>query len=275
MAVAAENEMLIDQGFYHHQETGAVAIGDAVQRAVAATRSYAPGDMGWLLAEAPGRSACPGSRLEVTPETSLQAAQRLKDEGCGTVAVLNFASATTPGGGYLTGATAQEEDLCRCSSLQRCLLRADDYYAAHRAHRDPSYSHRVIYSPDVPVFRDDDYRLLPAAYPVTFLSCPAPNTGRIARDAPELLAATSRVLTARSAMILAVAARHRVGSLVLGAWGCGVFRNAPAEVAAAFRAHLAGGGQFAGYFNHIVFAVYDRAPGLANLAAFQSAFGGQ
>jgi uncharacterized protein (TIGR02452 family) len=271
--IATDNEAFVDRGFYRRQDSGTVPIAEAVQQAVLQTRCYSPEDLDWLLADLPDRDTQAATRIEVTAEKSLQAARRLCSEGIpGTVGVLNFASATKPGGGYLTGAIAQEEDLCRCSSLYRCLLQADSYYAAHRARRNPFYSHRVIYSPGVPVFRDTQYRLTPGPFPVTFLSCPAPHAGEISRDTPEQVAQISRVLTARAAMILAVAFRNQVSNLVLGAWGCGVFRNEPGEVAAAFKAHLTPGGRFAGHFGCVVFAVYDPTAAHRNLAAFQAAF---
>jgi uncharacterized protein (TIGR02452 family) len=68
---------------------------------------------------------------------------------------LNFASATSPGGGFLSGARAQEECLARCSGLYACL--ADNpMYGFHRARRDALYSDYAVYSPDVPVFRSED-----------------------------------------------------------------------------------------------------------------------
>ncbi len=103
--------MLISQGFYRHPRTGAVPIAKSVQLAVEATRCYVPADLGWLLTDLPSRATRPPARFEVTGETSLQAARRLSTQARGTVGVLNFASATKPGGGYLTGATAQEEDM--------------------------------------------------------------------------------------------------------------------------------------------------------------------
>jgi uncharacterized protein (TIGR02452 family) len=60
---------------------------------------------------------------------------------------------------------------------------------------------------------------------------------------------------------------------VLGAWGCGVFRNDPAQVAAAFHRNLTADGGFAGVFERIVFAVLDNSAGRPNLAAFRTAFG--
>ena len=186
-AIAAENEAILSRGFYQHPETGSVAIETATKRAAHVTWSYAPQDLSGLLADLINRDARARTRFEVTSESSLQAALRLKSKDHGTVGVLNFASATKPGGGYLTGATAQEEDLCRCSALYRCLLQAGDCYA-HNRHRDPFYSHRVIYSPDVPVFRDHHYALLPGPYLASFLSCPAPNAGEIVGGSPERLA---------------------------------------------------------------------------------------
>lgn len=202
----------------------------------------------------------------------MSAARRLHDEGTKRIAVLNFASARNPGGGYLRGARAQEEDLCRVSALYTTLLHAPDYYASHRESRDPAYSHRVIYSPDVPVFRDVRYALLEAPYQVAFLTSPAPNAGVIAQARPADVATVPNLLTARAARVLAVAAHNGRRSLVLGAWGCGVFRNDPVEVAAAFRRNLTAGGKFAGVFERIVFAILDNSAGRRNLAAFRAAF---
>ena len=86
-------------------------------------------------------------------------------------------------------------------------------------------------------------------------------------------AALPDLLAERAARVLAVAARHGCRSLILGAWGCGVFRNDPTQVAAAFRGNLADGGRFAGAFDRIVFAVFDKSAGRPNLAAFRGTFG--
>ena len=193
--------------------------------------------------------------------------------GGGAVGVLDYASARSAGGGYLNGAKAQEEDLCRCSALHTCLLRAPDFYTAHRTSTDLRYSHRVISAPGVPVFRDDRYQLLPAPVPVTFIVSAAPNTGQLAQRAPELLPEIPALLTERAERVLAVAVQSGVDDLVLGAWGCGVFANSAADVARAFAMHLRSGGRFASAFDRVVFAVYDRSRDRATLAAFHAAFG--
>jgi uncharacterized protein (TIGR02452 family) len=211
--------------------------------------------------------------FEVTSETSTHAGQRLVlTEGAAGVAILNFASARNPGGGYLGGARAQEEDLCRSSALYTTLLEARDHYDAHRQNRDTRYSHRVIFSPNVPVYRDGATRLLDASYQVSYLTSPAPNAGALARHEPSAVGEIEGLLTERAGRVLAVALQHGVRTLVLGAWGCGVFRNDPATVARAFRGHLADGGVFAGRFARVVFAVYDTSSAQTTLAAFQETF---
>lgn len=268
--IADANETIVANGWYAAPSGTIVELGDVVDAACAGTVAYAPEDLDRLL-----HGAVPGTlatRVEVTGESSMSAARRLLDEGAGRIAVLSFASARNPGGGYLGGARAQEEDLCRVSALYTTLRQAPDYYAAHRASRDTAYSHRVIYSPDVSVYRDVRYRLLETPYQVAFLTSPAPNAGAIARQSPSDVAAIPDLLAARTERVLAVAAHHERRSLVLGAWGCGVFRNDAAQVAAAFQRHLTAGGSFAGVFERIVFAVLDKAAGQPNLAAFRSAF---
>lgn len=271
--IADGNEAIIKAGGYTKPGSAEVLLGPLVEAACAGTRSYSPTDTAELLAAA--RSEAPrtfATRIEVTDESSMSAARRLIDEGDEAVAVLNFASARNPGGGYVGGARAQEEDLCRVSALYTTLLQAPDYYAAHRAERDPFYSHRVIYSPEVPVYRDERYALLDRPVTVSFLTSPAPNAGVIARDRPDQLSQVPEVLVERAARVLAVAARHQRRSLVLGAWGCGVFRNDPVAVASAFHGLLSDAGLFEGVFPRVVFAVLDRASGTPNLAAFRDTF---
>ncbi|MFI8859462.1 TIGR02452 family protein [Streptomyces prasinus] len=251
----------------------------ALAPAPASARSSGPAPDRDPAPEADGFPSSPfrpvGARIEVTGESSLEAARRLTREGDGThgvPAVLNFSSARNPGGGYLNGAQAQEEALCRASALYVCLLRAPGFYDHHRTHRDPFYTDRVIHSPAVPVFRDDRGRLLDEPFPVGFLTSAAPNAGVILRTAPERAAGLPRALAARAERVLETAVAHGYRRLVLGAWGCGVFRNDPAQVAAAFRALLEPGGRFAGAFEHVVFGILDRTRGSEVRAAFERTF---
>ena len=262
--IASANAQIAADGGYTTGDGVVVDLQPALESAIAGTVSHPP-DGPIAVPEARRRTA-----FEVTDEGSLVAARRLHLAGAERIAVLNFASARNPGGGYVGGAKAQEEDLCRNALLYPCLLQAPDYYAAHRASPDLLYSDRVIWSPDVPVHRGDDGRLLAEPYPISFLTSAAPNAGEALRRDPGVRGRIRRVLHQRAERVLAVAAHHGARQLVLGAWGCGVFRNDPGEVAEAFHTHLTGA--FSSAFERVTFAVWDRTPDSANRAAFAARF---
>ena len=256
--LAEEAMGIIHRGRYDGPD-GEHDIGDAVAQAIAATVEYAPTEP---LGPFTARHT---TRVTVTDESTLAATRRL----CTTtdaVAALVFASAKNPGGGFLAGALAQEESLCRSSTLFACLER-QPMYGYHAMRNDPLYSDRVIYAPSVPVFRDDAGALI-APYHVTFLAAPAPNA-RLAleRDAGAG-PAIERALRQRARRVLEVAAAHQREVIVLGAWGAGVFGNAPDVVADAFGEALEG--PLRGVFREVVFAVL----GDANRAAFEQRFTG-
>ncbi|MFE3205399.1 TIGR02452 family protein [Embleya sp. NPDC059237] len=266
--IAAVNARIVATGEYS-TPYGTVRVGPALHAAMSGTVGHPPDEP---LAPHPV-GAGPSTQVRVTGEGSLQAARRLSGSGSGPIAVLNFASARNPGGGYLRGARAQEEDLCRNSLLYPCLLRAPDYYAAHRAGPDLLYSDRVIWSPDVPVHRDEHGRLLDEPFPVSFLTCAAPDAGETLQRDPAAHGRVRETLRRRAGRVLTVAHHHGARRLVLGAWGCGVFRNDPREVAGAFHDHLAPDGAFAAAFEHVVFAIHDPSPDSPNRTAFTERFG--
>ncbi|MER6070345.1 TIGR02452 family protein [Streptomyces sp. NPDC001817] len=264
--IAAETEQIVAAGRYLLPDGRKVSLAAEIEAARAGTRMFGPQPVP-LREPVPVRQT--STVFEVTGESSLVAARRLAGA---PVAVLNFASARNPGGGYLNGAQAQEEALCRASALYTCLLEVREFYDHHRTHRDPFYTDRVIHSPAVPVFRDDRGRLLAEPYPAGFLTAAAPNAGVVRRTEPERAAELPGALAARAERVLETAAACGYGRLVLGAWGCGVFQNDPAQVAGAFRALLGPGGRFAGTFQRVVFGVLERTPGTAVREAFARAF---
>lgn len=259
--IARQTVAIAESGRYRSGTGDDVDIGEAVRAAVAWTRLFLPdADYGTVGADSTGGAAS----VEVTYESTLMAARRVgRDAAC-----LVFASAKNPGGGFLGGAKAQEESIARSSALYPCLLSAPDFYAFHRSQRDLRYSDRVIYSPNVPVFRDDKGNLLNQPYTTSFLTAAAPNLGAILRNQPKHAADVPAVLARRARLVLQVAASHGHRRLVLGAWGCGVFRNDPAVVADAFAAAL----QAVGGFDLVVFAVRDGQPGTPVYHAFQRRF---
>ncbi|MFB6813875.1 TIGR02452 family protein [Streptomyces sp. NPDC056347] len=267
-AIARETEAVVAAGRYRTGDGREVSIERALSSAVSGTRLYGPEPLPLVVLDGDRTTA-----VEVTGESSLAAAHRMTGEAPGRIAVLNYASARNPGGGYLNGAQAQEEALCRASALYATLLRAPEYYAHHRAERSAFYTDRVIHSPGVPVFRDDRGKLLDTPYTVGFLTSPAPNAGVVRTRTPEQAHRIPAALASRAERVLEVAAVRGYRRLVLGAWGCGVFRNDPAQVAGVFRALLLDGGRFAGHFEQIVFGILDRSPDSAVRAAFDHTFG--
>jgi uncharacterized protein (TIGR02452 family) len=210
--------------------------------------------------------------MEVQNETTFEALQRLAD-GVDHVGCLNFASAKNPGGGFLSGAQAQEEALARSSALYSCLLRASDYYEKNRAYRSAIYLDLIIFSPLVPFFRDDSGALLERPILASIISAPAPNAGAVADNEPGNMVLLEPAFRRRAELVLRTAQGHAVDKLVLGAWGCGVFRNDPRMVARIFSELLYIPGTFDGVFSEVVFAVYDRSPGQQTYRAFAEVFG--
>jgi uncharacterized protein (TIGR02452 family) len=266
--VAQETVRIFQQGEYVAPSGRTVSLREEVERAVRGTVLYRPEDFERLALPPAGGGA---PRIEVTPEKTGEAARRLlESEGVARVVALNFASARNPGGGFLGGAKAQEEDLARCSALYACLLTQPDYYAVNREERSMLYTDHLIYSPEVPFFRDEQLELLERPFLASILTAPAPNAGEALRREPGLRPRLREVLRARALKVLQVAAHHGHRTLVLGAWGCGVFRNDPHEVAEAFSLALEA---LPGAFERVVFAVYERNGEGPNLRAFRERFG--
>ena len=196
------------------------------------------------------------AKVIVTQNRSFEAAAKYKDQN---VCVLNFASATNPGGGVTHGSSAQEECLCRCST-----------YSGNPLHNDD-----IIFTPNVQVLKDDDYRPLMDPFAVDVITCAAPNlreqpanpynpgdgdAKRISKD--ELY----QLHKQRARRILTVAAQNEADVLILGAFGCGAFQNDPQVVARAYNDVLA---EFSHHFRTIEFAVYCRPHDDSNYHAFK------
>ena len=228
-------------------------VGDAVARKV----SLPPG------AALPARPAPVGMRLiSVENDTTLSVARRLAADG--RTLALNFAASTHPGGGFLNGARAQEENLTRSSGLYST-LEGDPFYDHHRHLGDAAASDWTILSPDVPVFREDDGTFLEQPWLCTILTCAAPVASRLpGRDLTPLL-------RGRIERILAVSAGSGCRALVLGAWGCGAFKNDGRTVATLFRDALAG--PYRDAFETVAFAITDWSPERRFLGPFRDAFG--
>ena len=219
------------------------------------------------------------AQVIVTKNRSFEAAAQYMEQH---VCVLNFASATNPGGGVTHGSSAQEECLCRCSTLYNCLnTRAmwDGFYTPHRRSGNPLHNDDIIFTPGVQVLKDDDYRPLVDPFAVDVITCAAPNLrerpanpfnpsdGTAVQITPDEL---RRLHEQRARRILTVAAQNKAEVLILGAFGCGAFRNDPNVVAQAYKNILP---EFMHHFRTIEFAVYCPPRDDSNYRAFKSILG--
>jgi uncharacterized protein (TIGR02452 family) len=268
--LARQTVEITRRGSYTSAAGRHVDIAAAVRRCLDATSMFSPSDLKRLRNEVLGSSASKfTTTCEVVNETTLAGAARLLAEVGGPVAALNFASAKNPGGGFLNGSQAQEESLARSSALYASLLQAPDYYDQHRASSSLLYSDAMILSPGCPIFRNDDGALLDEPHEVSFITSAAPNAGAAATNRPKELPEIPEVFRRRSEYVLALAAAHGCTKLVVGAWGCGVFRNDPVVVAETFASHLHG--IWAGRFERVVFSVLDRSASQETFKVFESA----
>ncbi|WP_395749249.1 TIGR02452 family protein [Prosthecobacter sp.] len=266
--LARQTVQIVEQGHYTAPSGKRVDISHLVRAAKHGTRLYETP----LAAIDTPQHAGSFVAIEVTGESTFAAMQRLHREGKNNIGCLNFASAKNPGGGFLNGAEAQEEALSRSSALYDCLLCAPAYYERNRSHHSCLYLDLVAASPRVPFFRDDAGELLEDPVLATVITAPAPNAGAVSRNEPGRLPEVEPTLRRRATQVLQAAVDTGIECLVLGAWGCGVFRNDPRLVARTFAMLLQPGGAFVTHFKEVVFAVYDPTGSGPNLKAFKDQF---
>lgn len=270
--IAKETLQILNEGKYITEFGNSVEFLSELNSAVTGTKLYKPDQAYKLLAEESSDKIEKPLVIEVTDETTQMAARRLVQiEGCDDVVLLNYASARNAGGGFINGAKAQEEDLCRCSALYPCLLTQPLYYQANRSQDSLFYTDHIIYSPKVPWFRSRNRELLDKFFLASVITAPAPNAGEIISHNESDWAEIEKVLKRRAGIVLAIARQHQHRTLLLGAWGCGVFRNRPNMVASAFGSWLEDT-KFSGCFDRVVFAIYDRSQERHTLRAFQTQF---
>ena len=204
-------------------------------------------------------------RIMITAEDSYQAASRYENP-----LVMNFANAHCPGGGFLMGATAQEEALCRCSTLYASISgkEAGVMYKYNNTHISSVESDYMLLSPNVCVFRDAKCELLEKPFTAGVISLPAPN--RIGAAMFTSVSKISETMMRRIRIMLLAAKENGYKNLVLGAWGCGAFHNNPKEVAKCFR-EVIQEEKYGMYFDEICFAIYGREDG-KNITAFRECF---
>lgn len=210
--------------------------------------------------------------IDLTNETTLHAAIRLskdlkipQDE----IVVLNYASARNPGGGYDTGANAQEESIARQTSLISSITqeRVREMYDYNRKEKSLLYSDYMIYTPSAVIFRNDNEEYIQEPSLTSIITCPAANLTNIEKDGN--IDEARKVMLNRCRKIIQVAILNENTAIVLGAFGCGVFRNNPYDVANYFKTILIDE-NYKDFFDEIVFAIIDDSS--KNYNAFKEVF---
>ena len=272
-------EVFEDTQLFYRQNA---LLAKAVQAAKDATKLYEADD--YPNIQHSGQMSC---KIAVTKHKTFEAAMLIRvDHLEWKIAVLNFASATNPGGGVKIGSSAQEESLCRCSTLYPTLTQDwlwKKYYGANRDAHDNIHTDACIYSPGVVICKTDDVfpeRMEEKGWvTVDVVSCAAPNLRQRPGNIHNPEFGKARTVSCdelyqlhlkRAKHILHVAAANGVDALVLGAFGCGAFANDPKVVATAYADALK---EYQQYFNLIEFAVYCRATETENYDAFRRELG--
>ncbi|MBS3814154.1 TIGR02452 family protein [Candidatus Bipolaricaulota bacterium] len=264
--VARETVEILDRGYYRTKSGSKVDIEDVLNFAIENTKLYRPEELEKLETEPPAKAQ---PSVRVVNATTLEAARGLIEAGKKNPFVLNFASARNPGGGFLNGSGAQEESLSRKSGLYACISQINEYYRENELSNTALYTDYMIYSPRVPVFRDKEYQLIDSPFYVSILTAPAVNRSAVENNEPENLPEVMSVMNRRINKVLKAAEDNGHESLVLGAWGCGVFGNSPKEISELFKKNLYGDPKQSFGFQDVVFAVLDRSTTENTFKTFQ------
>lgn len=203
----------------------------------------------------------PDMKIEVVDEDSVSA---IFNHHEGKTAVLNFASYKNPGGKFIEGSKAQEECLCIESFLYNVLREFDNiYYSKNRRELNKAlYLNRALYTPNVKFFRDGK------TVDCDVITCAAPNLRAARKYATVSNDENEEALISRIKFVLDIAEHHKVDTLILGAFGCGVFGQDPREVASLFQQHLL---YSHSVFRKVIFAVPNGRDN--NLMYFKTVFG--
>ena len=267
--IAQETLQILGQGFYTALSGKRVDISGLQNFSELNSRLITP-ERGRLLVKPLTVAAddhC--ATCEVVNESTVRSIVNSAHSG-ETVAALNFASAKNPGGGFLGGSMAQEEALAYSSGLYKTQLRHLAYYEKNRAYGSMTYTDHAIYSPFVPFFRDEGLTLLETPVACSILTLPAVNIGQV-YEKGENAAKAKQIMKDRMRIALAILAYEKNSTIILGAFGCGVFGNDPKDVARWWRELLIDE-KYNRFFGRVLFAVLDKPNG-PNIKAFEDVFG--
>ena len=280
--IAKETLTAIHEGGYSYHGIGQ-DLAEAVKETKSKTVYYSPSSYikRWASSTQPIPTHSSPTHIAILNITALDAARRLNKIykrnpfDSGKIGILNFASPRKPGGNFKNGSESQETSIARSSTLHSA-LKADEAQQFYKRYTRENayylYSHGMIYSPNVCIFRDDDGNW---TYPflVDILSCAAVNAGKLHRANGGITSSQEveieKEMSERMGRILYLFECKGVRSIILGAFGTGVFRNSVTSVARIW-AHLLllPEARFKDSFDCVIFAI----SGEETFADFQRTF---
>jgi len=187
-------------------------------------------------------------KSDINPHSSLEIPPRESNKIC----ILNFASARNPGGGFLKGASTQEETLAKCSALYESIYDSEMYKVNNADNNNCLYSHYMIYSKNVPIFRDDNMELLNMPCKADFITAPAVNTKEALKRGVSQQTIND-TMDMRMDRLFSLCVLNDVDILILGTWGCGVFGGDFKVISTQFMNWLTL--KYYGYFKKVIFSV--------------------
>ncbi len=254
--IAEDTLEILKKGFFINSNGDQIDISDLQNKAEKLTKVYTPEESDKLLENLSVEDTIGETEINVVNQPTLDAVRDLIAEGFEDVLCLNFASAKNAGGGFLGGSQAQEESIARATGLYNCQIKTTGYYETNRNTKTCIYTDYMIYSPFVPIIKDDEGNNLNKKEYCAIITAPAVNKGVVKTKEPERLSEVENVMRRRIKKVLAISLENKHKALVLGAWGCGVFQNEPKEIATYFKEIIES--DFFNKFEKIVFAVYSK-----------------
>lgn len=235
------NNLCYDSKAVEHTKIMEACFHDEILTSIQETECYGPDSS--LLTKA--RPLNEGT-IKVLAQDSVAA---IFNESSGKTAVLNFASYKKPGGLFLEGSRAQEECLCHESTLFNVLKECTDYYEFNNTALNKGlYLDRALYSPNIKFVRNG------VGINCDVITCAAPNKSVGTKYGNFTEEDNRKALVSRINFVLNIAIKNNVETLILGAWGCGVFAQDPIEVANLFKEALENENK-KNFFDKIIFAI--------------------
>lgn len=228
MVYVNEKETRAQQAVIHTEEMEKI-FGSEIKKAIRDTTIY---DVDFACARDSGEDEKRSRRITLEMLDSVSAIMKAEEEGY-RIAVLNFASYRNPGGGFIGGSKAQEECLCHESFLYNVLSQKREFYDWNNQHKNHAlYRNRGMYTPGVIFVRGEKQ------VSCDVITCAAPNFSAAYKYQNVSHKENHDVLRDRIRFVLDIARENRINTLILGAYGCGVFGQDPREVAGIFKEYL-------------------------------------